>query len=495
MKNYSLELVVFICGAVVMILELDGSRILAPFIGNSLSVWTSLIGIILGSLSLGYFWGGKLADRYGSYKNLSLIILFASVLMWLITFIKDPLLSFTQGFFDLRVNSIISTLILFTPVNILLGMVTPYSVKLRINNLNQTGEISGNLYAISTIGSIVGTFLAGFYLISFFGSTQILIILSLILLLSSLITALPDLQKLKMLFLIVLGLSSVYLQFTNKTLAANGQVELDTNYYHLIIKDTTDSVSKKPIRIITTSATEVQSAAFLDNSNELAIPYTKYFRLGEYFKPAASKTLFIGGGAYSFPKDFLARNKEFQMDVVEIDPAFTQIAKSYFNLKDNPHLVSYNQDGRTFINKAQPSQYDIVYLDAFNSSYSIPFYLMTKEALEEVKILLKQNGVVVSNIISSLKGDKALIFEVEYNTYKAVFAKVLVFKVQTGMKETDPQNIILVGFKSKNSSNQITPTAEIKNYLSNLWAGDASLAVPILTDDFAPTDYYLSKLL
>ena len=175
MNKFLLEFVVFVCGVVVMIFEIVGSRILGPYLGTSIFVWTSLIGIILGSLSLGYWLGGIIADKKPSYVLLSWIILLAALFIGLTITGKDIVLRNLPVLFGgIRTQSIIASLCLFAPTSILLGMVTPYAVKLKIKDIKTSGKTVGNLYAISTIGSIIGTFLAGFFLIPSFGSTNIL---------------------------------------------------------------------------------------------------------------------------------------------------------------------------------------------------------------------------------------------------------------------------------------------------------------------------------
>ena len=187
-NKYILELTIFVCGAVVMIFELVGSRVLGPYFGTSIFVWTSLIGIILGSLSLGYYLGGKIADKKPNFNSLSIIIFLAAVSIGLTIFIKDFLLIYLQIYFtDVRITSVFASLILFSPTSVLLGIVSPYAVKLKIENLNTSGSTVGNLYAISTAGSIIGTFLSGFYLIPQFGTNKLLIILSLTLIFISLL--------------------------------------------------------------------------------------------------------------------------------------------------------------------------------------------------------------------------------------------------------------------------------------------------------------------
>lgn len=176
-SKYLLEIVVFVCGAVVMIFELVGSRVLGPYFGTSIVVWTSLIGIILGSLSLGYYLGGKIADKKSSFKGLSLIIFFAAISIGLTVIIKDFWLFVLQNSFtDIRTSSVLASLSLFLPASVFLGMVSPYAVKLKLKNLNTSASTVGTLYAISTIGSIFGTFLSGFYLIPHFGTNKLLII-------------------------------------------------------------------------------------------------------------------------------------------------------------------------------------------------------------------------------------------------------------------------------------------------------------------------------
>jgi len=144
---------------------MDGSRVVAPHLGTSIYVWTSLIGVILGCLSLGYWIGGKMADRRASVKILASVIFLSAIFIIVISFSKEYVLAWILPIytFDLRVSTTLAALILFGPPSVLLGIVSPYAAKLKINSLNSSGSTVGTLYAISTIGSIFGTFLAGFF--------------------------------------------------------------------------------------------------------------------------------------------------------------------------------------------------------------------------------------------------------------------------------------------------------------------------------------------
>ncbi len=186
MRKYLLEGVVFASGGIVMIFEIVGSRVFGPYFGTSLFVWTTLIGVVLGSLSIGYYVGGRCADKKATYKNLSMILFAAGICISIMIFIKDVLLSSLQSHMDNVSGALlIGSIILFAPTSIFLGMVSSYAAKLRIVDLSTSGAAIGRLYALSTCGSIFGTFLAGFYLIPFFGTNALLAILAIVVLLFS----------------------------------------------------------------------------------------------------------------------------------------------------------------------------------------------------------------------------------------------------------------------------------------------------------------------
>lgn len=169
LSKYILEVVVFLCGMIVLIFEIVGSRVLAPYFGTSTFVWTSLIGVILTSLSFGYSIGGRLADKKPDIHLLSKIVLFSSFAIIAMILMRDPLLTYIfHSIESIKIGSILAAVMLFFPASVLMGMVSPYALKLKIKNLSTTGATAGNMSALSTAGSISGTFLAGFYLIPFF---------------------------------------------------------------------------------------------------------------------------------------------------------------------------------------------------------------------------------------------------------------------------------------------------------------------------------------
>ena len=185
-KRYLLEVIVFICGAVVMAFEIVGARMLGPYVGTSAFVWSAIIGVILISLAAGYYSGGRLADLMPRYSLLAVIIFLSAIFMVFSAFLKDFLLDFLlKGIESIKLISILASLLLFSPPAILLGMVSPFAVRLKIRSLKTSGATAGFLYALSTLGSILGTFLAGFYLIPTFPVTGIIYLLAIMLGISS----------------------------------------------------------------------------------------------------------------------------------------------------------------------------------------------------------------------------------------------------------------------------------------------------------------------
>ena len=490
MSSRRLEIIVFLSGAIVMIFELVGSRVLAPYLGTSLYVWTSVIGVILGSLSIGYWYGGKLADRKPEIKILASMLFMAAAFIAAVSVLDFVIITFTRSFIvDLRVASLVAAILLFSPASICLGMVAPFAVRLSLNNIAESGEVVGRLYALSTIGSIFGTFLAGFFLIAFLGTTAVLLSLSVVLALTSLLAlgTKPDSNTVQniMLLFVVLSLRAAWVHYLD-----SGIDDIDTAYSRIWVMNIKDPESKRPVRILRTDSTCSQSTVFINSPNELYPNYTKFYRLGEHFVPEAERVLVIGGGGYSTPRDILRRNENVIVDVSEIDPVLTDIAREYFYLKDDPRMNIIHEDGRTFVS-ATSERYDAVYMDAFTSAATIPFHLTTREFAEQLRSVLNEKGVLVTNLISAFEGPQAKMFQSLYNTYKSVFDEVLVFHVTEGPGPRAPQNIVFVSTKNLADISTEADDEELNSYLSRVWKGKVPEDVPVLTDDYAPVSYYM----
>jgi len=181
-ENAVLLLAVFICGAIVMIFEVLASRILGPYLGTLFYTWTSNIGVIMASLSLGYYVGGKLADRKADLDSLSLIILFSALTLFLTVLIKPAVLEMVRLVnWGIELESLTAASLLFILPSFFLAMITPFSVRIKLASVSNSARTVGELYALSTLGSICGTFLAGFLLIPFLGTALLLHLLIIVL--------------------------------------------------------------------------------------------------------------------------------------------------------------------------------------------------------------------------------------------------------------------------------------------------------------------------
>ncbi len=491
-----METIVFVCGAVVMILELVGSRVLAPYVGTSIVVWTSLIGIILGSLSIGYWQGGKISDRGPSFRVLSFIIGAGALFIGLIPFVQGPVQELLEKLVsNILINAPLTTVLLFAAPSMLLGMISPYAVRLKMVTVADSGKTVGNLYAVSTVGSIVGTFLAGYLLIAYLGTNKILLVLSLVLVLTSIFADYRALWPVKLgfLLLVVAGLAVMYVHEEKKRQA--GFIDVDTHYSRVRIFDRTDAGTGRPIRVMMTNPRETQSAMYLDRDDDLVFRYLRFFRLAGYFNPGIKSALMIGSAGCSFPKDFLKRFPEARMDVVEIDGQMTELAARYFNLREDRRLRIVHEDGRTYLNRTK-NRYDVIYSDAFNSFYSIPYQLTTFEAVRRMDGILNDGGMVVVNLISAVEGPEGKFLRALYGTFQEVFPRVYIFPVRDAGNGGDAQNIILIALKTPQPSYAFSSRdPELDAYLKHRWPGPIGKDMPLLTDNYAPTDLYILEIL
>jgi spermidine synthase len=176
------------------------------------------------------------------------------------------------------------------------------------------------------------------------------------------------------------------------------------------------------------------------------------------------------------------------MDVVEIDPGMTEIARKYFRLQENDRLRIFHQDARTFLNKNK-NKYDVIYGDAFNSFISVPYQLATREAIGQMYNALNDDGLVIQNIISGINGKKGEFLRAEIATYREYFPQVYIFKI-SDKNSHESQNVILVALKNDKTQSFISPDKELNKYLQSLWRENIEMDMPVITDDHAPVEYY-----
>lgn len=492
MKKYRLEIVLFIVDAIYMILELIASRLLAPYFGSSNLVWTSVIGIILLSNSIGNYIGGKIADKDCSKNNLKLILKISGIVILIIPFIAEfILLGISLTISSIKIGAIVSAVLLFFIPSMLFGFFSPIIVKIKMNDLENAGTTSGKIYAIATLGGLTGTFIGGFVLLPSFGSNQLLFILSAILFLLVFVVGEIDIRKDLIFVTITVVLSGAFFYIFNHWNNLQGSevlnesysamVSYDTQYGKVYIYNTEDGENSFRTLLVDKGH---ESATFIDENKcyDLVYEYTKYYDLMFESSKDIKNTLMIGGAGYSYPKYYISNYLDKSMDVVEIDEDITKIAKKYFyldkliedyNLNNTNRLGLIAEDGRTYLNK-NTKKYDAILNDAF-SGESPAETLTTIEAVQKVYNSLTENGLYLSNVISSIDGENSKFIKAEVSTLKQVFKNVYVVPCRDNNNFEQVQN------------NMVIATDDTL-FLENTVDLDIPSNTIILTDNYCPVD-------
>lgn len=264
-------------------------------------------------------------------------------------------------------------------------------------------------------------------------------------------------------------------------------IDLDTEYSRIQIYDSTDAKTGRPFRAIATDPFFAQSSMYLDDGSPM-LEYVKFYELVNHYKPGHRNSLMIGGAGYTVPREYLKNNPEARIDVVEIDPKMTELARKYFNLRDDPRLTIFHEDGRVYLNRSESAKYDAVFVDAFGSLFSIPYQLTTLEAIQQIHRVLTDDGIVIVNIGSALTGPASKFLQAEYATYRSIFPEVHLFKVRPERADDELQNIVLIALKTDQGSRGDAFTSALRTPQS-------ALEVPILTDELAPVEYFNSNAL
>jgi spermidine synthase len=306
----------------------------------------------------------------------------------------------------------------------------------------------------------------------------------------------------KLAALALTGLAAGALGLCDAELRRLGLHDLDTGYQRVLVFNTLQEPGGGQTRVLSTGPEGVQSAMFLDDPQALAVPYTRFYRLAGHFRPDMRRMLMLGGGGYSFPKYVLSQPQEFggqpRMDVVEIDPGVTAIAREYFQWAGHPDIRVHHDDARRFLARAQgqADPYQVALMDVFTSHYSVPFHLATRETLVALSALLDADGVVLVNCISAAEGPRSRFYRALLATYASVFPRVESFLVLNPDDPREFQNILLVAFKSPAAPALTSPRVDIQAMLAARYVPKDALPgdPPVLTDDFAPVDHYLLSL-
>lgn len=488
-----LLLTAVVTGATVLSIEVMGSRIIGPFFGVSLYVWTALLAVTLLALAGGYALGGVLADRHGVADTLYGLMMAAALAVLAIPVLKAPVLAMSMGA-GLRAGTLISSSALFGPPLLALGCVSPLLVRLAAPHARNIGRTVGGLYAVSTLGSVAGAVITGYVLIGELAISDILRLCAGALLLISGIHFLVFRRRLApLLTLGALALPAPQPSHTPLYMPDGTKVELIAsregaygtvnvvNYSHRGIT----------IREMTIDGL-VQGAIDLDNG----LPVYEYAYLMQYLPielhPGGRRALVVGLGAGVIPRWY--ESQGVITDVIDIDPAVEALARRHFGFQLSGSV--FIADGRQFLSQPGP-RYDYLLLDVFSGDVT-PAHLLSVEALRKIKSRLEPDGIVAINIIGSLRGRAAMTSSM-LRTISNVFINADVYPA------FDPQanstgNLVVVAYDG--------PPRRLPPGLPGRWpvhplarpALRGRLARPytipfpesgiLLTDDFNPVDVH-----
>jgi len=471
---HSYEYIAFLSGFALLSFELVASRILAPAIGSSIYVWTSIIGVIIAALAAGYNFGGKLADRRVESLDVVWLLIASSAAITLTMLIAPVLLNaILQTSSDPRLQGVIASTVLFAPASFLLGAISPYLARLKNLSVKTTGRTIASLSALNSIGGIAGTFCTGFIFFSYIGSRDTLLFIIIVLIGSSWLIEPRRHYRYRVLAAVgIIIFSLVALRVKPAGVVA----VIDTPSASYRISDI--EYKGRPIRALAVGPGGLQSGIYRDGSNELVFGYTQKMADIVSAAPAKESVLILGGGAFTLPQYLAEKYPSTRIDVIEIDPELVLIARKYFAYKDPANVQIITQDARTFLN-GNTKQYDIVLVDVYNDTL-IPFTLATYEYTEQLRRAVKPSGLVAVNIIASDRGACGQLLAGIHAAYSRRFPVSWAYPISDNSLAVRQNIIIAYGFQP-NAGMQPDPLQ------LNLPAG------PLLNDNFAPVEYLQSQ--
>jgi spermidine synthase len=500
---------VFLTGACVLIVEVLAVRVLSPYYGNTIFTVSSVITVILLALSVGYYAGGVAADRHPAQERFFGLILGSGVVLLLLHIVGTLTLPAVSSALSIEVGPLVSAAMMFLLPAVLLGMLSPYAIKLQSLLVPEqgVGSVAGSIFFWSTLGSITGSLLAGFVLIPRVGVDRVLIAVGVLLVALGLVPLLVlGVRRRRVL---ASGAGALMLALAAAQFAARPVVDADTIVYrsdglYQQITIYEGSYLGRPARFLLLDRSE-SGAMFLDSTDpgDLVYDYTKYYSLYKVFTPRVQNALVLGGGAYSIPKALLHELPDAVIDVAEIEPSFLDLAKRYFGAAESPRLRNFVEDGRRFLHDSD-TQYDLIFGDVYYSYFSVPPQFTTREFFALARSRLRSEGVFIANMIGDLSRREPSLIMTEIKTFQTVFPNSYFFAVESAERTDQLQNITLVGY---NSDRRVSVTAPpvtthpedlirfLRYKVVDVERRFELSPYPVLTDDFSPVEYLTARVL
>ena len=481
-----LELLVFVVGTSTLGAEIAAARLMAPYFGASTIVWANTIAIVLVALSIGYWFGGRLADRHPHMRGLCLLVLVASVLLGLIPIVADPFLSLSVEAFDTYsvgafAGSLFGVLALVALPVLMLGAVSPWAIRLKLDRVEDSGRTAGRMYAISTVGSLVGTFLSALLLIPLVGTQRTFLTFAIAL---AVVAALGLGRRYLAIPLLVAALA--LLPPGTVKGAGQGRVihEADTEYQYARVVEYPDGERHLELNEGQAVHSVRRRDSYLTDNiwdEYMIVPFAAQDR-------PPGRVAILGNAAGTTARAYGHYFPQTAIDGVEIDGELTEIGRRFFDMRA-PGLRTHTADARPYLRRTK-QRYDAIFVDAYRQPY-IPFYLATKEFFELARDRLRPGGVVVVNA-GHPEGSEDLE-QVLGATLAAVFPTVL-------RDPSQPVNTLLLGTMGDASAqrlrrNAATLPAELQP-LALEAAGRVEPRLPggrIYTDDVAPVEWLIDS--
>ena len=398
--SFALGALVFGAGIGALATEITASRLLAPYFGSSTIVWANLIGIVLGALALGYWLGGRVADRRPDPRLLGFIVLVSALCVAVIPFAAKPFLDLTVEGLDTAsagavVGSFLAVLLLCAPAVVLLGMVSPFAIRLAVTSIATAGAVAGRLYALSTAGSLVGVFLPALVLIPAVGTQRTFLVIAALLAASSCFLLGPR-------YLVVTALLAVLLVVPPGAIKAEeGLIHEETSLYQYI------GVVERPDgrRVLHLNEGVAVHSVWRPDSVLTGGEWDAFLAVPPLLGRPLERVAILGNACGTTARALGVYYPDAEIDGVELDPAVSRIGRRYFGMDDNPRLTVHDVDARPFL-RSTDEKYDLIIVDAYRQPY-VPFYLATREFFRLVREHLTPGGIVALNV-AAVPDDKRL---------------------------------------------------------------------------------------
>jgi spermidine synthase len=476
-SRLALDALVFGAGIGALATEITASRLLAPYFGSSTIVWANLIGIVLAALAFGYWLGGRVADRRPQPGLLGTLVLAAALGIAVVPFVSRPFLDLTvEGLDEASVGAIVGSfvavLLLFTPPVVLLGMVSPFAIRLAVENVETAGAVAGRLYALSTAGSLAGVFLPALVLIPAIGTQRTFLVVASVIAVSSCFL-------LGARYLVVAGAVAALVAIPPGAVKSQAGLLHEETSFHQYIQVVEQPDGRRLLHL--NEGVAVHSVWRSDSVLTGGV-WDAFLALPPLLDRSLERVAILGNAAGTTARALGVYYPDADIDGVEIDAAVSRVGRRYFGMDDNPRLHVHDVDARPFL-RSTDERYDLIVVDAYHQPY-VPFYLATREFFELAKSRLTPGGLLALNV-ATVPGDRRLRDELA-GTVAAVFPEVRVWPALRF-------NHFVIGLTRPLRG--LRPVPVLGDRLERQLSGPVATSAEPWTDDRAPVEWVTDRMI